>query len=159
MRTPGAFALLLVTACSAGAHHAPAPATPGGSPPAPGFVPSVDALCAQLQAGTRRVVTSFPPHFPVAEYLRDDVLIEPLLADFDRGVAAVPVSSADRSTAAALATYVQESSAGRQRRVAAARQGQAAYDAEYDRQISSSATDPALAEVDRLGFSNACHYR
>jgi hypothetical protein len=123
------------------------------------YLDQVNTLCDRLEIQEQAVVASFPPHFPVAQFLADDTKIQALVRSFDARLAAVPVRPAEQSTATAFAAYVKESTATRRLRVAAAHRGQQAYDAEYDRQIKVYAADPGLEAIDRLGFSGSCHYR
>ncbi len=123
------------------------------------YVDQVSALCTTLKAQRQAIVESFPPHFPVADFLADTAKSQPFLDAFDARLAALPVRPADQAAAEAFAAYVKESTAARQMRVAAAQRSQSDYDAEYDRQITMFNQDPVLLAIDRLGFSGACHYR
>ena len=155
----------LLTACSTSSPRAATPPTSTSTAsPTPinteiTYISAVNSMCGQLQTQEQHIVTSFPPHFPVKDFLRDTTQIQPLLADFDDKLSQLHATPQDEPAARAFAAYVRESTADRQQRVLAAQQSQAAYDAEYDRQDAAYASDPILTKIDELGFSGSCHYR
>lgn len=92
--------------------HAPTSSVTSGG--AESYAGQVSALCAALQLQEQASVESFPPHFPLSDFLADAARFRPLLRAFDAKLAALPVRPADQAAAAAFAAYVKESTVARQ---------------------------------------------
>lgn len=123
---------------------------------------AVSALCLDLK--TRELaanpgVTSIPSGFPVDRYLVFRRNVDALTPAFDRRVAAVPVPAGASAVATDFRAYQREEDGLRAKAAAAARRSQAAYNAEYAREMTLFVTDPVLVALDSDGFSGACHYR
>ena len=81
-----------------------------------------------------------------------------LLADFDRKLARVSVPAEAKDKAAVFAAYVRFANRLDAKRLAAAKQGQAAYAKEVKSEASIE-SDPAITALTGAGFDQSCEAR
>jgi hypothetical protein len=124
----------------------------------PVYLGAVNALCDALQAKVIAVTHGGSLDIPVKDYLAQQPAHAKLLADFDRQLALVSVPAAAGDKATALASYVRFADQLDAKRLAAARQGQAAYAKEIESEASVE-SDPAIAARNAAGFSPSCDAR
>jgi len=122
------------------------------------YLAAVNALCDGLQARVIEVTHGGSLDIPVADYLAQQPAHATLLSDFDQQVAKVPVPPAAKAQSGALATYVRFADQLDAKRLAAARQGAAAYAAEIGSE-KGIAADPAIAGLSAAGFNDSCQAR
>ncbi|MGI8667769.1 MAG: hypothetical protein ACR2N4_17370 [Jatrophihabitans sp.] len=82
-----------------------------------------------------------------------------LLSDFDRDLARVPVPPQASAKAAALNAYVQFANELDATRLAAAKQGPAAYATEIHAEQASAASEPTIIARNAAGFHDSCDAR
>jgi hypothetical protein len=166
-RLVGAVALSAALAgCSS---SGPPPAAPTGTAPsgaastaaadsAQTYVDAVDALCDALLPKIVAVTHGGSIDIPAREYLATWPGHKRLLDGFDAHVATIPVAAAAQGKAAALTAYVRFADQLDARRLAAARQGQAAYAKEVQSE-SGVENDPTIAALAHAGFNDSCTAR
>ena len=154
----------LVGCSSSGSAPAPTGTTPNDSANTAAidqiqtYLDAVNARCDALLPKIVRATHGGSIDVPVRAYLATWPAHKQLLAGFDSQVAAIPVPVAARSKAATLAAYVRFADRLDAARLAAAKEGQAAYRNEV-RSESGVENDPAITALTTAGFNTSCTAR
>jgi ABC-type Fe3+-hydroxamate transport system substrate-binding protein len=160
-----AAASVLVGACSSSSPSAqsPSPSTPSvtstsGGSAVQSYLDAVNRLCTALLPKVIAVTHGGSLDVPVKKYFAQQPAHAKLLAGFDRQLARVPVPAAAKDKAAVFAAYVRFANRLDAKRLAAAKQGQAAYAKEVKSEASIE-SDPAITALIAAGFDQSCEAR
>jgi hypothetical protein len=126
--------------------------------PAQEYLSAVNRLCEALLPKVIAVTHGGSVDVPVKDYLAQQPAHAKLLADFDRQLALVPVPPAAKAKAAVLAAYIRFANRLDAKRLAAAKQGSAAYAREIKSEASIE-SDPAITARIAAGFDPSCDAR
>lgn len=157
-------AAVLATSCSS---HARA-TDMSTSPPAPAdasavavqhYLDAVNRLCDALLPKVIAATGGGSFDIPLHEFFKQLPEHSRLRAEFDRNLARIPVPPAARDQAGALRAYIRFANKLDERRLAAARQGPAAYAREIRAERRYAAGDPTIAARDAAGFHDSCNAR
>jgi hypothetical protein len=157
-------AVVVAASCSS---HPPAADT-STSPPASAeastvavqhYLDAVNRLCDELLPKVIAVTGGGSLDIPLHKFFKQLPEHSRLRAEFDRNLARIPVPAAARAQARALRAYIGFANRLDARRLAAARQGLAAYAREIRAEQSSAASDPTIAARDAAGFHDSCNAR
>jgi hypothetical protein len=163
-----ALATLALTGCSSsgdspGTTAPPSSALRAASDPAGPvqvYLAAVNALCDDLLPKVLQSLDGgHSDVYPVATFFAEQPAHTALLAGFDAALAKVPVPPAADDKAAAFAAYVRFANQLDAKRLAAAKQGQAAFDKEIRAENVSAASDPSITARTAAGFNDSCNAR
>ena len=133
-------------------------ASTAAADPAQVYVDAVNALCDALLPKIITVTHGGSIDVPAHEYLATWPAHKRLLDGFDAHVATIPVPATAQGKAAALTAYVRFADRLDAARLAAAKQGQAAYTKEV-RSESGVENDPTIAALAAASFNDSCTAR
>lgn len=124
------------------------------------YLDRVNALCDALLPKVLAVMQGgHPDVYPVAEFMAELPQHAQLEADFDAQLAQVAVPADAATAQAAFQAYITYANGIDAKRLAAARQGQAAFDAEIRAENAEAPTDPVIAARTAAGFHESCNAR
>jgi hypothetical protein len=124
------------------------------------YLAAVNTLCDDLLPKVLQVIKGgHPDVYPVAEFFAELPAHSQLLSGFDSQLSEVAVPPAARMKSAALAAYIRFANQLDAKRLAAAKQGQAAFDREIGAEKVTAADDPTIAARDAAGFNESCSAR
>jgi hypothetical protein len=123
------------------------------------YLDAVNKLCDALLPKVMSVTNGGSLDIPLAQYLAQEPSHARLLSDFDHDLARVSVPPQATDKAAALNAYIQFANALDAKRLAAAKQGHAAYTKEIQAAEASAANDPSIAARNAAGFHDSCDAR
>lgn len=160
---------VLASACASSGTAGPASTAPTGpsSKPAPvstsadavqAYLDAVNELCDQLLPKIVRVTNGGSVDVPVKQFLASWPAHHRLEQWFDAQLAKIPVPSAAKDKAAALAAYIRFANRLDAARVSAAGKGEAAYRTEIKAEANAE-NDPAVRARTAAGFSQSCDAR
>ena len=123
------------------------------------YLDAVNKLCDALLPKVMALPSGGNLDIPLRQYLAQQPAHAKLLSDFDQNLAQVPVPPEAANKAAALNAYIAFANQLDAKRLAAAKQGQAAYTEEIQSEQASAASDPSIAARDAAGFHDSCDAR
>lgn len=124
------------------------------------YVDAVNVLCEALLPKILAVThDGDPSKFTVAQFLANVPAHQALVGGFDQHFAAIPVPVAAHAANAAMRSYITYATMLDAQRLAAARRGQAAYEATIQAQVAAYATSPVKRARDAAGFDASCDAR
>ncbi len=123
------------------------------------YLDAVNKLCDALLPKVMALPSGGNLDVPLQQFLAQLPAHTKLLSDFDQDLAKVPVTAAAASKAAAFNAYLRFANQLDAKRLAAARQGQAAYAKEIQSEQASAANDPSIAARNAAGFHESCDAR
>jgi hypothetical protein len=149
---------------AAGDRTPPAASPPAASPTAAseaaeqGYLDAVNALCDALLPKVVEATHGGSTQVPAQEWVQTWPAHQALLDGFDADLAKVPVPPEAVGAAQVLAAYVVWATGIDQARIAAARQGDEAWQAELDAEADITST-PELLALGPAGFHDSCQAR
>jgi hypothetical protein len=156
---PTALVAVALAGCSAGTQR-PAGASASSTDPAvQQYLNAVNALCDQLLPKVVALTRGGSFDVPLGQFFRQLSAHQRLRDEFDHDLSLIPVPPAARPQAAALAAYIRFADELDAKRLHAARQGQAAYRREIERELRTAADDPSIAVRTDAGFHESCNAR
>jgi len=123
------------------------------------YVDAVNQLCDELLPKVIRVTNGGSLDIPLKQFFKQLPAHQQLRDDFDRDLAKIPVPAAAQSAATALDNYIKFANKLDAKRLAAARQGAAAYGREIHAEMQSADDDPSIAARTAAGFHDSCNAR
>jgi hypothetical protein len=157
--------LLLVGAAGCSSAGPTGSSSAAGSSADPGaaavqrYLAAVNHLCDELLPKVIKVTNGGSFDIPRKQFFKQLPAHQRLRDNFDRDLANIPVPPAAKDAAAALANYIAFANKLDAKRLAAARQGDAAYRREIRAELKSAADDPSIAARDAAGFAESCNAR
>jgi hypothetical protein len=119
----------------------------------------VNKLCDALLPNVMAVTDGGTLDIPLRDFLAQLPAHRKLEADFDRDLAAVAVPPQAIAKAHALSAYIHFANELDAKRLAAAKQGPAAYAKEIHTEEASAASDPTIIARNAAGFHDSCDAR
>jgi hypothetical protein len=157
-----AVVCMSAVACSSGSTPpAGSSSTPTSTPSvasAKGYLDAVNALCDALLPKVVAVTNGGSFDIPLKDFFAQLPAHTKLRVDFDRQLAKIPVPPAAKDKAAVLDAYIRFANELDARRLAAAKQGAAAYTKEIAAEADAG-NDPTIAARDAAGFHESCNAR
>jgi hypothetical protein len=123
-----------------------------------GYLDAVNALCEELLPKVVEATHGGSTDVPAAEWVRSWPAHKALLDGFDAEVAEIDVPSSAADAAQVLAAYVVWATGIDERRIAAAREGEAAWRAELTAEADIEDA-PELRALGPAGFADSCQAR
>ena len=123
-----------------------------------GYLDAVNALCDDLLPRVVEATHGGSIDVPAKEWVATWPAHKALLDGFDADLAGVPVPPAAADTARVMADYVSWATVIDDRRITAARRGEAAWRAEVTAEADIMDT-PQLRALGTAGFANSCQAR
>lgn len=123
------------------------------------YLDAVNKLCDDLLPKVIAVTHGGSFDIPLKDFFAQLPAHTKLRDDFDASLASIPVPTAARSNAAALAAYIRFANQLDAKRLAAAKQGATAYAKEIGAEKLSAANDPSIAARNAAGFHDSCDAR
>lgn len=123
------------------------------------YVDAVNQLCDALLPKVIRVTHGGSLDIPLKQFFKQLPAHQRLRDNFDRDLARIPVPPAAQSAATALDNYIKFANKLDAKRLAAARQGAAAYRREIHAETQSADDDPSIAARTAAGFHDSCNAR
>ena len=140
----------------------PAPTTSAAAPAVdPGtqiYLDAVNALCDALLPKVVEATDGGSTDVPAAKWVATWPAHKALLDGFDKDLAKVIVPPAAEDSAQVMAKYVAWATGVDERRIAAAKKGEKAWQAELDAEVGIEST-PQLKALGPAGFADSCQAR
>ena len=122
------------------------------------YLDAVNALCDDLLPKVIEATHGGSIDVPAKEWVQTWPAHKALLDGFDADLARVPVPPSASEAAQVMAEYVVWATGVDERRIAAARQGEATWKAEVAAEADLT-NDPTLRALDPAGFADSCQAR
>src|SRR4051794_14488369 len=133
-------------------------AAPAVDPGKQAYLDAVNALCDALLPKVIEATDGGSTDVPAAKWVATWPAHKALLDGFDKDLAKITVPPAAEDSAAVITTYVAWATGVDERRIAAAKKGEKAWQAELAAEVDIERT-PQLKALGPAGFSDSCQAR